>query len=107
MSNIYQDSDKEIPVSYTGELFIDPVSMEVIAIDSKYDLPPTFPIHIVERRVEYAPQQIAGKNYSLPSHSLVHMEDGMHVYDNKIDFKNYHRFASESTIHFDDGSQPK
>jgi hypothetical protein len=106
-SIIYRDSDKEITVSYTGDIYIDPANMEVVEITSKYDLPPTFPIHIVERKVEYAPQEIAGKSYSLPSRSIVHMEDGMHSYDNRIDFKNYHRFATESTLHFDEGNQPK
>lgn len=106
-SIVYGDSDKEIQVSYSGEIYVDPASMEVVEISSKFDMPLNYPIHVVERKVEYAPQQIAGKNYSLPSRSLVHMEDGTHSYDNRIDFKNYHRFASESTIHFDNGSQPQ
>jgi hypothetical protein len=61
-------------------------------------MPPGFPIQIIERRIDYARQQIAGKDYSLPSHSQIHMEDGARVYINQIDFKSYHRFSSESTI---------
>lgn len=100
---IYRDSDEDIPVSYAGRVFIDPATFQVVEITSKYDLPPDFPIKLVEREVEYAPQQIAGKSYNLPKRSLVHLEDGAHVYDNRIDFTSYHRFASESTIHFDNG----
>ena len=106
-SILYQDTDKEIQVSYSGEVFIDPETMQVVEISSKFDLPPTFPIRVAERKVEYAPQQIAGKSYSLPARSLVHMEDGIHSYDNRIDFKDYHRFSSESTLHFDEGGQQK
>jgi hypothetical protein len=106
-SILYRDTDKEIQVSYSGEIFVDPTTAQVLEIDSKFDLPPMFPIHVAQRKVEYAPQQIAGKSYSLPARSLVHMEDGIHSYDNRIDFKDYHRFTSESTLHFDDGGQPK
>jgi hypothetical protein len=106
-SIFYRDSDKEIQVSYSGEIYLDPETMQIVEIVSKFDLPPTFPIHVAERRVEYAPQQIAGKSYSLPTRSHVHMEDGIHSYDNQIDFKNYHRFSSESTLHFDDNGQSK
>lgn len=97
---VYRDSDNEIPVSYSGRIFIDTATYDVLEISSKYDLPPDFPIKLVERKVDYTTQQIAGKSYSLPARSLVHVEDGANDYDNRIDFKNYHRFASESTIHF-------
>lgn len=106
-SIFYRDTGKEIQVAYSGEVFIDAETMQVLEVQSKFDLPASFPIHVAERTVEYAPQQIAGKSYSLPSRSLVHMEDGSHSYENRIDFKNYHRFTSESTLHFDDGGQSK
>ena len=85
-------------VSFSGQISIDPETLQVIEITSKHDMPSGFPIQVFERRVEYAPQQIAGKTYSLPAQSVIHIEDGAHVYVNKIDFKNYHRFTSESTI---------
>jgi hypothetical protein len=85
-------------VSFSGEVFIDPDTLDVLEISSRHDMPPGFPIQVIERRIDYAPQQIAGKNYSLPSHSQIHMEDGSRIYVNQIDFKSYHRFSSESTI---------
>ncbi len=98
---VASDSNKTALVPLSGEVYIAPETGEVLLISSVLDLPPDFPIRIARRSVEYAPQEIAGKNYLLPTRSLVHMEDSKQVYDNKIDFKNYHRFASESTIHFD------
>jgi hypothetical protein len=100
-SVIAQDSDKEILVSLTGEVFIDPETNNVLQITSKLDMPSDFPIHVAKRNLEFAPREIAGKTYSVPIRSQVHMEDGKHIYDNQIDFKNYHRFGTESTIHFD------
>jgi len=104
---IARDSDKEILVSISGQVYIDPETKEVLQISSKLDLPTGFPIRIAQRNIEYALRAIAGKDYILPTRSLVHMEDGKSVYDNRIEFKNYHRFASESTIHFYDNAQPK
>ena len=95
---IARDSDKEILVAISGQVFIDPETKEVLQIASRLDLPPGFPIRTAQRSIEFAPQEIAGKNYSLPTRSLVHMEDGKSVYDNRIEFKNYHRFSSESTF---------
>jgi hypothetical protein len=103
-SVIATDIDKEIIVSTSGQVFIDPETSEVLQMTSKLNLPANFPIHVAQRTIEYAPQDIAGKSYSLPARSLVHMEDAGHFYDNKIEFKNYHRFASESTLHFDQNS---
>ncbi len=85
-------------VSFSGQVSIDPETLQVIEITSKHDMPPGFPIQVFDRRVEYAPRQIAGKTYSLPAQSVIHIEDGARVYVNRIDFKNYHRFTSESTI---------
>jgi hypothetical protein len=98
---VLKDPDREITVSTSGEVSIDPETSEVLQINEKLDLPPNFPIRAAQRNIEFAPRDIAGKSYSLPVRSMVHMEDGTHYYDNKIEFKNYHRFASESTIHFD------
>jgi len=85
-------------VSFFGQIFIDPDTLAVLEISSRHDMPPGFPIQLIERKIEYTPQQIAGKSYGLPSSSQIHMEDGSRVYQNRIDFKDYHRFSSESTI---------
>lgn len=105
-SVVTQDSDKVLVVSLSGQVFIDPETKNVLEISSKLDLPINFPIRLAQRSIEFAMQQIAGKSYNLPAHSLVHLEDSSQTYDNRIDFKDYHRFASESTIHFD-GATPE
>jgi hypothetical protein len=96
---IDKDSNKAIMASISGRVFIDPTTFDILQIQSRLSVPPEFPIHLVERKVEYAPQEIAGKSYSLPSRSDMRMETGSHTYNNRIDFRNYHHFTSESTIH--------
>jgi hypothetical protein len=85
-------------VPFSGQVSIDPQTLKVLEITSRHDMPPGFPIQVIERKIEYAPQEIAGQVYSLPSRSEIHMEDGARVYENKIEFKDYHHFASDSTI---------
>jgi hypothetical protein len=104
---IARDTDNEVLVSISGQVYIDPETKEVLQISSRLDLPSNFPIHLAQRNIEFAPREIAGKNYSLPTRSLVHMEDGKSVYDNRIEFRDYHRFASESTLHYEESNQPK
>jgi hypothetical protein len=50
--------------------------------------------------IEYKPIVIANKEYLLPSHSEVHMQDSALWYVNEVDFKDYHKFVAESTIHY-------
>ena len=95
---IDKDTDKAILASLTGRVYIDPETFDILQISSKLDVPADFPIRLVDRKVEYAPQEIAGKNYSLPLRSEMRMEDGSHIYSNRIEFKNYHHFTSESII---------
>ena len=96
---IDKDTNKGLMASISGHVFIDPVTFDVLQIISRLNVPAGFPIHFVERKIEYAPQQIAGKNYNLPSRSEMRMEDDTQIYSNEIEFKNYHHFTSESTIH--------
>ncbi len=98
---IDQPTNTAIVVSYSGKVIIDPETKDVLEISSTLDVPGTFPIRNVTRKITYADQDIAGKKYCLPAHSEVHLEERTRVYDNQIDFKNYHHFSSESTIHFD------
>ena len=97
----HRNPDQQIVVPYSGQIFVDCDTNEVIRIISRLELPPKFPIQMAERRVDYKQTRIAGKNYNLPSHSEVRMQDSSNLYVNSIDFKGYHKFVVESTIHYD------
>jgi hypothetical protein len=103
-----RDTDQKIFAGYTGRLFVDKELQQVVRITSELDLPTGFPIKMATISVDYKPVEIAGASYSLPSHSEVRMRDNSRLYVNEIEFKNYHKFVSESTIYYDsDASQPK
>ncbi len=70
-------------------------------IDSSLDLPADASFLTGKSTVEYEPVKIAGKSYNLPFHSEVRMQDKEYSYANRIDFRDYHKFAVESTIHYD------
>jgi hypothetical protein len=96
-----QPSNQAVVVSYSGRIVIDPETNDVLEISSVLDIPATFRIRDVTRTVLYGDQDIAGKKFCLPLHSELHMQEGTRIFDNRIDFKDYHRFSSNSTIHFD------
>ncbi len=96
-----QPSNQAVVVSSSGRIVIDPDTKDVLEISSALEIPATFRIRNVTRTVVYGDQEIAGKKYCLPLHSELHMQEGTRTFDNQIDFKDYHHFASDSTLHFD------
>jgi len=99
-----RDTDQKILVASLGRLFVDNKTFEVVRISSTLELPVDFPIKMATIDVAYRPIEIAGKTYNLPSRSELRMKDSRRLYVNEIQFRDYHKFAVESTIHFD--SQP-
>ena len=98
-------SNTAVIVPFSGKVIIDSETFSVLEISSSLELPGSFSIRNVKRKILYAPQDIAGKTYDLPIHCEIHREEGNLVFDNTIDFQNYHRFTSESTIHTGDSVQ--
>jgi len=98
---IDQSTNQVVVVSYSGRVIIDPDTKDVLEVTSVLDVPGTFRIRNVTRKILYGNQDIAGKQYCLPLHSELQMERGTRIFDNRIDFKDYHHFSSNSTIHFD------
>ena len=102
---IDRENNTAMVAPFSGKVLIDPETFAVLEISSTLELPANFRIRNVERRILYAEQNIAGKNYDLPIHCEIHMQEGDLIFDNSIDFQNYHRFSSESTIHVGDSVQ--
>ncbi len=95
-----QDPDRDIAVSYSGRIYVDPQTFIVLRVATTLDLPRGFPILHSERTIEFKQVTIAKKEYWLPSHSEVSAEDRLRSYVNDVDFKDYHKFVAESTIHY-------
>ncbi|MGO9325379.1 MAG: hypothetical protein ACLP07_12535, partial [Terracidiphilus sp.] len=91
--------DAEVIAAYTGEVFVDAETGQILRVTSHViGLPLDFPVKLVERSVDYTAVFIEGKTYNLPSHSELQMRDSARLYVNKINFKDYHKFTVESTI---------
>lgn len=103
---IYDRGDQQTIAPYSGRVFVDAETMQVVRIISDLDLPIGFPIKADRTTVEYRPVEIAGKTFNLPYKSEVRLQDDSHLYVNEIEFRNYHKFSAESTIHYDSGTQP-
>ncbi len=102
-----RDTDQKILAANSGRLFIDPVTMQVLRITSELELPIEFPIKTAMTTVDYKPVIIAGQTYILPSRSEIRLKDNARLYVNRIEFQNYHKFAAESTIHYDNDGSPR
>ena len=89
---------------YSGEMSIDAGSFKVLRMKARFEMPPDFPIRSAERVVEYGPIKIDGKEYNLPFHAEIQMRDAKRAYINRIEFTDYHKFVTKSTILYGDGS---
>ena len=95
---LLRNLDRETVVPYSGRIFVDAATLDIIRIHSVLDLPPGFPLLHAETTVDYKPITIAGRRYNLPFHSEVRLQDLSRSYINSIDFRRYHQFVAESKI---------
>lgn len=91
-------TNEEIVARSDGLIYVEAGSRVISRITVSVHLPFGFPIRLIRQMVDYAAVSIAGTSYSLPSHAEVQIQDDLNDYTNKIDFKDYHKFGTESTI---------
>lgn len=104
---VYRGGDQQILAPYSGRVLIDSENLQILKIASSLELPIGFPIKMAQTTVEYRPVEIAGKVFNLPYKSEVRLEDSAHLFVNEIEFRNYHKFSVQSTIHYDGESLPQ
>jgi hypothetical protein len=98
----HEESGQNIVAPYTGMIFVDADTKEVIRITIYVELPPTFPVKAAEAMVDYKPVTIDGKDFTLPFHSEVRMTYDSHKFVNRIDYQAYHKFVAHATLRLDD-----
>jgi len=98
---VTQGPNGRITVPYSGRIFVDPQTFTVLRVGSALDLPRGFPILHSKKTIEYKQVTIAKNEYLLPSHSEVSMQDRLRSYVNEVDFKDYHKFVAETTVHYE------
>jgi hypothetical protein len=95
---------QSITPGYSGSVWVEKETGHVLRVEMQADgIPKSFPLDKVESTVEYDMVRISGEPSLLPVHSEnLGCERGTpYCSRNVIEFRNYHKFGSESTITFD------
>jgi hypothetical protein len=98
------EGGQSITPAYSGSVWIDKTTGHVLRIEQQaVDVPRSFPLDKVEMVVEYDSVRLAADQaFILPVHSenLACWRGTPNCSRNVIEFRNYHKFGSESTIVF-------
>jgi len=89
--------------AYKGSVWIEPSTGKVLRLEMRArQLPERFPVDTVESAVDYDSVMIGGKKFLLPVHAetLACERGTSNCSRNAIDFRNYHKFESNSDITF-------
>ena len=99
---ITYEKSTTIRPAYTGLVFADAqnglitrVTMEAI------DIPSSFPIQVAKNQLDYDYTEISGVTFLLPLRAEMRMREGRLMMRNDIEFRNYRKFGSDTSITFD------
>jgi hypothetical protein len=95
------DGPGDVVAAYYGELAVAPESGAVLRVTQHAVLPLNFPIRESSATVEYDYADVAGIRRLLPTHAEVTMGAGRYKSRNQVEFKDYRKFQTESSITFD------
>jgi hypothetical protein len=87
-------------IGYHGEVSIDPVSNTVLRQTLEGDIPMKFPITACSSWVEYDYRDVAGSSYLVPVAAQTTLASGRYRASNRIEFQEYRKFGTETTITF-------
>jgi len=93
---------KSTTAPYHGEILVDPDTHMVMRLTQTAEVPKNFPITHNDCWVEYDYAGVAGKRYLLPSRAFTRMRSGVYTTENNIQFVDYRKFQTETSISFDD-----
>jgi hypothetical protein len=91
---------------YSGLMFIDrdvPTVLRVTLVAE--GIPPSFPIQEASTQLDYDYAEISGQRFLLPSRVEMKMRQSRVIVKNEVEFRNYHKYSGESTIHFEADDQ--
>jgi hypothetical protein len=98
----------EVAVGQEGLVYLDGETNDIVRLtDRAVDIPVEFPVRQAVRVLDYAPQDVGGKQYVLPLHAEVRMGTGYIHTKNEVTFSGFRKFQGESTITFDTDADDK
>jgi hypothetical protein len=67
-------------------------------------IPANFPIQSIDQTLDYKVAQVAGREFILPAHFVLHYTfGGPHTNDGQ--YANYHQFSADATLQFGGAKQ--
>jgi hypothetical protein len=98
---VTEDSPNSILAPYRGEFFMDPESGDILHATQIAELPLNFPIKQSVTTIDYDFAEVGGRQYLLPVRAETTLTSGRYKGRNQVDFKDYRKFQTETTITFD------
>jgi hypothetical protein len=94
--------EQRIITAYKGLIYADENTGEVSRIKFvAVDIPRTFPVNEATEILDYDEVSINGKTYVCPLLARLYMTAGREKSKNELEFRNYRRFGTESSITYD------
>lgn len=91
----------EADVGYHGVVEIDADTAEVLHLEYMADhIPEALQLRYAETTVDYALADVGGREYLLPARSETEMRGQVQFVRNVVEFREYHKFAADSTVDF-------
>jgi hypothetical protein len=88
-------------VAYHGDVYVDMETRMVLRLTLRAEIPHGFAISRNESSVDYEFAEVGGKPYLLPSHAYSSAKNGSYEAENNVEFLEYRKFHTESTLTFD------
>jgi hypothetical protein len=97
------ETARTIVVAYKGSAYADYQTKAVMRIEMKcMDIPANSEIKSLDLTLDYKPARVAGQEFILPSHYLLHYRNAEIGATNEAAYNAYRRFSADATIKFDD-----
>ena len=98
----YNRGQQQATPGYTGSIFVDKESHEILRVTIDPQPPVDFPMQNIHQVLDYNFTEISGQKFLLPLVSEVTMRaDGVGT-RNEIDFRSYRKYSADATITFSD-----
>jgi hypothetical protein len=98
----------ETVAAMEGLLYLDGETLDIVRIaNHAADIQFSFPVRQASTTLDYATEDVGGKQYVLPLHADIRLGTAQIHTRNLLEFTGYRKFEGESTITFDDPEPPQ
>ena len=94
------NKNNAVVVGFHGEVSVEPESGAALRVTLTAEMPSNFPITSCSSWTEYEHRDVAGRPYLLPVTSETKLSRGRYQAANYIEFRDYRKFGSDTTITF-------